>query len=139
MSRIERRMTLRYTTGIGRDGRNAGQGVVRVPAGCFRTHARTHTTHTQQALLRQTRPNKISSISAAFLFHFSSFHNTPSPLSSSYTMPVAPITGTLRKQFFVTLTTSFGLATASGYAYWYVLRTLNPLIISFSSDFYFYF
>ncbi|KAH8108331.1 cytochrome-c oxidase subunit VIIa [Phellopilus nigrolimitatus] len=34
-------------------------------------------------------------------------------------MPVAPITGTLRKRFFTDLSLALGLGFASGYAYWY--------------------
>jgi len=34
-------------------------------------------------------------------------------------MPVAPITGMLRKRFWVDLTASLGLGTAAGYWYWY--------------------
>ena len=35
-------------------------------------------------------------------------------------MPVAPITGTLRRNFFLNLSAALGLGTAAGYTYWYV-------------------
>jgi len=34
-------------------------------------------------------------------------------------MPIPPITGKLRKRFWVDLTTALGLGVASGYAFWY--------------------
>ncbi|KAF9454315.1 cytochrome-c oxidase, subunit VIIa [Macrolepiota fuliginosa MF-IS2] len=34
-------------------------------------------------------------------------------------MPIAPITGKLRKRFFIDLSCAFGLGIAAGYAYWY--------------------
>jgi len=34
-------------------------------------------------------------------------------------MPIAPITGKLRKRFWVDVTTSLGLGVASAYAFWY--------------------
>ena len=49
---------------------------------------------------------------------FSSDHNnSPRPPT---TMPVAPITGTLRKKFFLNLSVALGLGTAAGYTFWYV-------------------
>lgn len=35
-------------------------------------------------------------------------------------MPIAPITGKLRKRFWVDLTASLGFGVAAGYAYWSV-------------------
>jgi len=35
-------------------------------------------------------------------------------------MAIAPITGKLRKRFWVDLTTSLGLGIGAGYAYWFV-------------------
>ncbi|TFK62998.1 cytochrome-c oxidase subunit VIIa [Pluteus cervinus] len=34
-------------------------------------------------------------------------------------MPIAPITGQLRKRFWVDVTCALGLGISSGYAYWY--------------------
>jgi len=34
-------------------------------------------------------------------------------------MAIAPITGKLRKRFWLDLTTSLGLGIGAGYAYWY--------------------
>ncbi|TFY78042.1 hypothetical protein EWM64_g5972 [Hericium alpestre] len=34
-------------------------------------------------------------------------------------MPIAPITGKLRKRFWVDLSTALGLGISGGYAYWY--------------------
>ncbi|KAF9779164.1 hypothetical protein BJ322DRAFT_1088911 [Thelephora terrestris] len=34
-------------------------------------------------------------------------------------MAIAPITGKLRKRFWVDLTTALGLGIGAGYAYWY--------------------
>jgi len=34
-------------------------------------------------------------------------------------MPIAPITGKLRKRLWVDLSIALGLGVASGYAYWY--------------------
>jgi hypothetical protein len=36
-------------------------------------------------------------------------------------MAIAPITGKLRKRFWVDLTTALGLGVGAGYAYWFVL------------------
>lgn len=36
-------------------------------------------------------------------------------------MPIAPITGMLRKRFLVDVSTALGLGVAGGYAFWYVL------------------
>ena len=40
-------------------------------------------------------------------------------------MPIAPITGKLRKRLILDLTAALGLGTASGFAYWSV-RSLFP-------------
>ncbi|KAL5531345.1 hypothetical protein ACEPAG_4222 [Sanghuangporus baumii] len=37
-------------------------------------------------------------------------------------MPIAPITGTLRKSFFTTLSLALGLGTAGGYTFWYAVH-----------------
>ncbi|KDQ06109.1 hypothetical protein BOTBODRAFT_181888 [Botryobasidium botryosum FD-172 SS1] len=37
-------------------------------------------------------------------------------------MPIAPITGKLRKRLFLDLTAAIGLGTAGGYAYWYGVK-----------------
>jgi hypothetical protein len=42
-------------------------------------------------------------------------------ISSSTSMPIAPITGKLRKRLLVDLSTALGFGIAAGYAYWYVL------------------
>ncbi|KAH9852652.1 hypothetical protein C2E23DRAFT_885412 [Lenzites betulinus] len=34
-------------------------------------------------------------------------------------MPIAPITGKLRKRFWLDLTTALGLGVSAGYAFWY--------------------
>ncbi|KAI0075304.1 hypothetical protein K474DRAFT_1664351 [Panus rudis PR-1116 ss-1] len=34
-------------------------------------------------------------------------------------MPIAPITGKLRKRFWLDLTTALGLGVTAGYAFWY--------------------
>ncbi|KAF8716603.1 hypothetical protein AX14_012283 [Amanita brunnescens Koide BX004] len=34
-------------------------------------------------------------------------------------MPIAPITGKLRKQFWLDIGCAFGLGISAGYAYWY--------------------
>jgi cytochrome c oxidase subunit 7 len=36
-------------------------------------------------------------------------------------MPIAPITGMLRKRFWLDVGCSLGLGVTGGYAYWYVL------------------
>ena len=41
--------------------------------------------------------------------------------SSTHQMAIAPITGKLRKRFWVDLTTALGLGVGAGYAYWCVL------------------
>jgi len=38
-------------------------------------------------------------------------------------MAIAPITGKLRKRFWVDLTTALGLGVGAGYAYWFVFLT----------------
>jgi len=40
--------------------------------------------------------------------------------SSTHQMAIAPITGKLRKRFWVDLTTALGLGVGAGYAYWFV-------------------
>ena len=45
-------------------------------------------------------------------------HHRPSP--STHQMAIAPITGKLRKRFWVDLTTALGLGVGAGYAYWFV-------------------
>jgi len=61
------------------------------------------------------------------------FGNSPSPClaanrpdislsPSTNTMPIAPITGKLRKRFWLDLGCAFGLGVSAGYAYWCVLR-----------------
>ncbi|KAL5492533.1 COX9 [Sanghuangporus weigelae] len=37
-------------------------------------------------------------------------------------MPIAPITGTLRKSFFTTLSLALGLGTAGAYTFWYAVH-----------------
>lgn len=36
-------------------------------------------------------------------------------------MPIAPITGKLRKRFFIDISCALGLGLGAGYAYWFVL------------------
>jgi hypothetical protein len=38
-------------------------------------------------------------------------------------MPIAPITGKLRKRFWLDVTCALGLGITGGYAYWYVVPT----------------
>ena len=47
-------------------------------------------------------------------------------------MPVAPITGRLRRRIWTDLGTALGLGTSSAYAYWYVLSSLSPSLLSFT-------
>ena len=65
---------------------------------------------------------------------FSFDHQRPSSARniwpSTLTMPIAPISGTLRKQFFVHLSLALGLGTAGGYAFWYVLLFLGPICLT---------
>ena len=42
-------------------------------------------------------------------------------------MSIAPITGKLRKRFWLDLTTALGLGVSAGYAFWSVLFALLPL------------
>jgi hypothetical protein len=48
-------------------------------------------------------------------------HNQNHPQKTlETTMAIAPITGMLRKRFWVDMSCALGLGTAFGYAYWYV-------------------
>ena len=40
------------------------------------------------------------------------------PSTTTATMPIAPITGKLRKQFWLDIGCAFGLGISAGYAYW---------------------
>lgn len=49
------------------------------------------------------------------------FFCSPSLTLISHTMPIAPITGMLRKRFWLDVSCALGLGVTGGYAYWYVL------------------
>jgi len=49
--------------------------------------------------------------------------------SSTNTMPIAPITGKLRKRFWLDVGCAMGLGVSAGYAYWCVLRVSTAFIL----------
>lgn len=49
------------------------------------------------------------------------FRLSPAPKQPSITMPIAPITGKLRKRFWLDLTVAMGLGVSFGYAFWRAL------------------
>ena len=49
------------------------------------------------------------------------------PRHQNTTMSIAPITGKLRKRFWLDLTTALGLGVSAGYAFWFVTFALLPL------------
>ena len=58
-------------------------------------------------------------------------------LPTTTTMPIAPITGKLRKRLWLDLTTAAGLGTVFAYGYWFVLSLieLNGLLSFCSAHF----
>ncbi|EJD07707.1 uncharacterized protein FOMMEDRAFT_150249 [Fomitiporia mediterranea MF3/22] len=70
---------------------------------------------------RECRPGRVTITYLDTLCHptlrFIIYNHNIQP--SAAAMPVAPITGTLRKQFFTTLSLALGLGTAAGYGFWY--------------------
>ena len=49
----------------------------------------------------------------------------PSTPPSTHQMAIAPITGKLRKRFWVDVTTALGLGVGAGYAYWFVFSGIR--------------
>ena len=45
--------------------------------------------------------------------------------SSSLAMPIAPITGKLRKRFWLDLSVSLGMGISAGYAFWFVFSRIS--------------
>lgn len=64
----------------------------------------------------------LSGIWISYSYHHHHHHHRHRRRRQRATMPIAPITGKLRKRLWLDLSTALGLGTAGGYYFWLVLR-----------------